>query len=177
MLRSSVPVPSDRGIIHTKTEPFLRPLTPCSESPSTILHVEAHTQDRSNLLFVPVVLLGVVADVETKTLSVEVDLVVALLEDLGNGLGVVELTQVNVRSALLDGVTNQLGRRSLTLGSDDHGLLFLPGLVNDEGGTLGVLLSDLLGFNSGGELGREGEVLKYLVSWGSSAGRRMYTYC
>jgi len=105
-----------------------------------------------------------VADVETKTLGVEVHLVVALLEDLGNGLGVVELTQINVRSALLDGVTDQLGRTSLTLSSDDHGLLFLPGLVDDEGGTLGILLSNLLGFNSSGKLGREGKVLDYLVS-------------
>lgn len=172
MLRSSVPLPSDGGIIHTKTEPFFAPA-----HASTILHIKAHNQDRSHLLLVPVVLLSVVADVKTKALSVEVDLVVALLEDLGNGLGVVELTQVDVRSALLDGITDQLGRTSLTLGSDDHGLLLLPGLVNNEGGTLGILLSDLLGFNSGGELGREGEVLKYLVSWGSSAGRRMYTYC
>ena len=159
MLRSSVPIPSDGGIIHTKTEPFVRPLTPCSESPSTILHIEPHNQRKSRLLFVPVVLLGVVADVEAKTLGVEVDLVVALLEDCGNGLGVVELTQVDVRPALLDGVTDELGRTSLTLGSDDHGLLLLPGLVNDEGGTLSVLLSNLLGFNSGGELGREGKVL------------------
>jgi hypothetical protein len=38
-------------------------------------------------------------------------------------------------------------------------LLFLPGLVNDESGTLSILLSNLLGFNSSGELGREGKVL------------------
>ena len=99
------------------------------------------------------------ADVETETLGVEVDLVVALLQDGGNGLGVVELTQVNVRPALLDSVTDELGGTGLTLGSDDHGLLLLPGLVNDEGGTLGVLLSNLLGFDSGGELGRESKVL------------------
>jgi len=43
-------------------------------------------------------------------------------------------------------------------------LLFLPGLVDDEGGTLGILLSNLLGFNSSGKLGREGKVLDYLVS-------------
>ena len=159
MLRSSVPIPSDGGIIHTKTEPFLRPLTPCSESPSTILHIEPHNPHKSSLLFVPVVLLGVVADVETETLGVEVDLVVTLLEDRGNRLRVVELTQVDVRSALLDGVTDELGRTGLTLGSDDHGLLLLPGLVHDESGTLGILLSNLLGFNSGGELGREGKVL------------------
>lgn len=99
------------------------------------------------------------ADVKTETLGVEVDLVVALLKDGCNGLGVVELTQVDVRPALLDGVTDELGRTSLTLGSDDHGLLLLPGLVNDEGGTLSILLSNLLGFDSGGELGREGKVL------------------
>jgi hypothetical protein len=100
-----------------------------------------------------------VADVETKTLGIEVDLVVTLLEDAGNGPGVVEFTQVNVRPALLDGITDQLCGASLTLSSDHHGLLFLPGLVNDEGGTLGVLLSDLLGFDGGGELRREGKVL------------------
>ena len=139
--------------------------TPCSESPFAILHIEAHTQMQSRLLFVPVVLLGVVADVEAETLGVEVDLVVALLEDLNNGLGVVELTQVDVRSALLDGVTDELGRAGLTLGSDDHGLLLLSGLVDDEGGTLGVLLGNLLGFDCGGELGGEGEVLRTVRRW------------
>jgi hypothetical protein len=53
-------------------------------------------QQEIPLLFIPVVLLGVVADVQAKAVGVEVDLVVALLEDLGNGLGVVELTQVDV---------------------------------------------------------------------------------
>jgi hypothetical protein len=113
-----------------------------------------------HLLFVPVVLLGVVADVETQTVGVEVDLVVALLEDLSNGLCVVELAQVDVRAALLDGVTDELGGAGLTLGADDHGLLLLPGLVDDEGGALGVLLGDLLGFDCGGEFGGEGEVLR-----------------
>ena len=101
---------------------------------------------------------------------------VALLEDLSNGLGVVELTQVDVRSALLDGVTDQLGGASLTLGSDDHGLLFLPGLVNDEGGTLGILLSNLLSFDSSGELGRESEVLNHLVSGDSLGDEYLYAY-
>jgi hypothetical protein len=117
-----------------------------------------------------------VADVETETLSVEVDLVVTLLEDLGNGLGVVELTKVDVRPALLDGVTDQLGRASLTLGSDNHGLLFLPSLVDDEGGTLGILLSNLLSFNSSGELGREGEVLSHLVSEASLVNKYVHAY-
>jgi hypothetical protein len=162
MLRSSVPIPlSKRGVIHTKTEP----LCACSRHAMTA-HLQSYrsiflTQSSriTALLFVPVVLLGVVANVETKTLGVEVDLVVTLLEDAGNGSGVVEFTQVNVRPALLDGITDQLCGASLTLSSDDHGLLFLPGLVHDEGGTLGVLLSNLLGFDGRGELGREGKVL------------------
>ena len=98
-------------------------------------------------------------DVKAKTLGIEVDLVVALLQDGGNVSGVLELTQLNVTAALLDSVTNQLGGTGLTLSADDHGLLLLAGLVDDEGGTLGFLLGDLLGFDCGGELGREGEVL------------------
>jgi hypothetical protein len=38
-------------------------------------------------------------------------------------------------------------------------LLLLAGLVDDERGTLGLLLGHLLGLDGGGELGREGEVL------------------
>ena len=98
-------------------------------------------------------------DVKAKTLGIEVDLVVALLQDGGDVSGVLEFTQLNVTAALLDSVTNQLGGTGLTLSADDHGLLLLAGLVDDEGGTLGFLLGDLLGFDCGGELGREGEVL------------------
>jgi hypothetical protein len=42
-------------------------------------------------------------------------------------------------------------------------LLLLAGFVDDEGGALGFLLGDLLGFDGGGEFGGEGEVL-----WGVS---------
>jgi len=38
-------------------------------------------------------------------------------------------------------------------------LFLLTGLVDDEGGALGFLLGDLLGFDGGGEFGGEGEVL------------------
>jgi hypothetical protein len=98
-------------------------------------------------------------DVKAKTLGIEVDLVVALLQDGGDVSGILELTQLNVTAALLDGVTDQFGGTGFTLGADDHGLLLLAGLVDDEGGTLGFLLGDLLGFDCGGELGREGKVL------------------
>jgi hypothetical protein len=43
-------------------------------------------------------------------------------------------------------------------------LLLLPGLVNDEGGTLRLLLSDLLGLDRCGELGGEGEVLQSVLA-------------
>jgi hypothetical protein len=39
-------------------------------------------------------------------------------------------------------------------------LLLLAGFVDNEGGTLGFLLRDLLGFDGGGEFGGEGEVLR-----------------
>jgi hypothetical protein len=41
-------------------------------------------------------------------------------------------------------------------------LLLLSGLVDDEGGTLGVLLGNLLGFDCGGELGGECKVLRFV---------------
>jgi hypothetical protein len=113
-------------------------------------------------------------DVKAKTLGIEVDLVVALLQDGGDVSGVLELTQLNVTAALLDGVTNQLGGTGLTLGANDHGLLLLAGLVDDEGGALGFLLSDLLGFDCGGELGREGKVLRKMLAGESLASRALW---
>ena len=104
-------------------------------------------------------------------MSVEVDLIVARLQNRSNVLRVVELSQINVRSALLDGVTNQLGRPSLTLGAHDCSLLLLPRLVDDEGGALGFLLGDLLGFYSGGKFGGKGEVLDMVNIVGQKAFR------
>jgi hypothetical protein len=88
--------------------------------------------------------------------------------------GVLDLAQLNITLALLDGVTNQLGRAGLTLGADNEGLLLLAGLVDNEGGTLGVLLGNLLGFNGSGELGGEGQVLdsEVAVSAGRSFNRK-----
>nr|POF13470.1 hypothetical protein CFP56_02493 [Quercus suber] len=101
------------------------------------------------------VLAARLADVQAEPLRVEVHFVVALLQNAGNRPCVLELAQVNVRSTLLDRVTDELGRSGFTLGAHDHGLLFLPGLVHHERGTLGFLLSDLLGFDGGREFGRE----------------------
>lgn len=61
------------------------------------------------LLPTTLLVLAGLGDVETKALGVEVDLVVALLEDRSNISGVLELSEVNVTAALLDSVTNQLG--------------------------------------------------------------------
>lgn len=97
--------------------------------------------------------------VKAKAFSVEVDLVVALLKDLGNVPCILKLTQVDVAAALLDGISDQLGRSCLTLRPHDRGLLLLPRLVDNEGGALGLLLRYLLGFDCGGEFGGEGEML------------------
>lgn len=81
------------------------------------------------------------------------------MQNLRNVPRILKLPQINVRPALLDGVTNQLSGTGLTLCADDGGLLLLTGFVDDEGGALGFLLGDLLGFDGGGEFGGEGEVL------------------
>lgn len=55
------------------------------------------------------VLLGCrLADVQTKTISVEVDLVLTLLQNGSNIPCVLELSKIDVTSALLDSVTNKL---------------------------------------------------------------------
>ena len=98
-------------------------------------------------------------DVESQTIRVQVHLVGRVLQDLRNIPGVLKLPEVDVRAALRDGVTNQFGGAGLTLCADDGGLLLLTGFVDDEGGTLCLLLGDLLGFDGGGEFGGEGEML------------------
>lgn len=99
--------------------------------------------------------------VQTQTLGIKVKLVLAtvLLENLGNVTSILDLPKFDVTLALLDSVTNKLGRASLTLCADNEGLLLLASLVNHECRTLSILLSDLFGLNSGSELGREGQVL------------------
>lgn len=96
-------------------------------------------------------------DVETEALGIKVQLVLStrLLEDGGDIPGVLNLSKLDVASALLDRVTNQFCRSGLTLCADDSGLLLLPGLVHHECCSLCFLLGDLLGFNGGGKFGRE----------------------
>jgi hypothetical protein len=53
-------------------------------------------------------------------------------------------------------------------------LLLLAGFVDDEGGALGFLLGDLLGFDGGSEFGGEGEVLEALVCSVNTLGEEAY---
>jgi hypothetical protein len=97
-------------------------------------------------------------DIQAQALGIEVKLVLAtvLMENLGNLTSIFDLPELNITPALLDSVTNELGRAGLTLCADNESLLLLAGLVNHERSTLSVLLSDLLSLNSGGELRGEG---------------------
>ena len=106
-------------------------------------------------------LIAVGVDVQAQSLAVQVELVLAttLVQDLSNVTGIFDLPELDVTLALLDGVTNKLGGAGLTLCADNEGLLLLAGLVDHECSTLSILLCDLLGFNCGCELGREGQVL------------------
>jgi hypothetical protein len=108
---------------------------------------------------------GCLADVQTETLAVQVDLIARRLQNLRNVPRVLKLPEIDVRPALLDGVTNQLGGTGLTLGANDGSLLLLASLVDNEGGTLRFLLGDLLRFDGGGELGRESQVLQLVRNW------------
>ena len=106
-------------------------------------------------------LFAVGVDIEAQSLAVQVELVLAtvVVQDLSNLASILDLSELDVTLALLDGVTNKLGGAGLTLCADNEGLLFLAGLVDHECSTLSVLLCDLLGLNCGCELGREGQVL------------------
>lgn len=95
-------------------------------------------------------------------MRIQIHLVLGVLQNLCDALRVVKLPQIDVGPRLLDGVTDELGGSGLTLGADNGGLFLLAGLVDDEGGALGVLLSDLLGFDGGGELGGESKMLGYV---------------
>lgn len=73
--------------------------------------------------------------------------------------GVLNPTKLDVTLALLERFTDEFRRAGLTLSTDDECLFLLAGLVNEEGGSLRLLLRDLLGFDGSGEFGREGQVL------------------
>lgn len=72
---------------------------------------------------------------------------------------VLDLSQLNVALALLDGISNQLSGASLTLRANNESLLLLASLVDKESSTLSILLGNLLGFDGGSEFGGEGQVL------------------
>lgn len=114
----------------------------------------------TRLLLSPLLLVTrCLANVEPQPVAVQVDLVGALLQNLGNVARVLEFSQIDICPALLDSVTDEFCRAGFSLCADDGGLLLLAGFVDDEGGALGFLLGDLLGFDGGGEFGGEGEVL------------------
>lgn len=100
-------------------------------------------------------------DVQAQTLSIKIKLVSAarLLQDLRNISGILNASKLDVTLALLDGVTDKFGRAGFTLGSDNGGLFLLASLIDEESGSLGVLLGDLFGFDGSGEFGGECKVL------------------
>lgn len=79
-------------------------------------------------------------------------------------------------TGLGNSLANGIGALGLTLGADDVGLTLLLGLLDDEAGTLGVLLGDLLLLDGLGELVAEGhvgdgDVLEGDVELGGAAGQ------
>jgi len=138
----------------------------CKAYPSyELCRLQPPTSSRTDRLSCPLLLVRHrLADIETQARGIQIHLVLGRLEDLCNVLGVLELPQVDIRPRLLDCVTDELSGSCLTLGADDGGLLLLASLVDDEGGSLRLLLGDLLGLDGGGKFGGEGEVLRSLVT-------------
>ena len=106
-------------------------------------------------------LLIVFGDIQAQAIGIKIELILpaTLGQDGCNIPRVLDPLEIDVAARLLNGVSNQLGRTGFSLCSHYHGLFLLAGFVDDECGSLGLLLGNLLGLDSGGELGRKGEML------------------
>ena len=109
----------------------------------------------------PLLVLVSLLHVEPQPVRIQIQLVLpsTLLQNLRNIPRVLDPPEIHITARFLDGVTDEFGGASFSLGAHDGGLLFLASFVDDEGGALGFLLGDLFGFDGGGEFGGEGEVL------------------
>lgn len=83
-----------------------------------------------------------------KALRVKINLVSTIADHLSNVLGSFESSKLNITRVLGDSQTNQLSRAGLTFCLDDSRLFILEGLLDKELGSLSLLLSNLLCFNS-----------------------------
>eukprot|EP00128_Syssomonas_multiformis_P016046 Colp12_sorted_trinity150504_noHs@1748 len=89
----------------------------------------------------------------------EVHNVPGLGKGAGNFLRGIDLTELNeTLASLLKGLGNHLGSLGITLSADDVGKLLLLGLLDNEAGTLSLLLGNLLLLDGLSELTTEGEV-------------------
>ena len=104
--------------------------------------------------------------IQSQPISIQIQLILptCLLKYCRNIPRILNSPQIDIASTLLDSVANELGGAGFTLGADNGGLFFLAGFVDDKGGALGFLLSDLFGFDCGGEFWREGKVLREIGS-------------
>mmetsp|Transcript_28017 Transcript_28017/g.47960 ORF Transcript_28017/g.47960 Transcript_28017/m.47960 type:complete len:234 (+) Transcript_28017:318-1019(+) len=96
--------------------------------------------------------------VDHETVAVQVHLVAALGDSLGDLLRRLNTTKLQESRVVLDGISDKLGGLGLSLGSDDNRLLLLQGTLHNVLGTLTVLLGHLLGLHRRCVLLREGQV-------------------
>lgn len=104
--------------------------------------------------------------VETQALRIKQEPVLSatVLHDLRNVPRVLQLLQLDVRAVPLDRVSDQLRGACLTLRPDNHGLLLLAGLIDNECRTLSLLLCYLLGLDGCRELGGKSKVLQLVLA-------------
>ena len=91
-------------------------------------------------------------NIQPQPISIQIQLILParILQNASNIPRVLNPPQIDIASALLDGVADEFGGAGFTLGAYDGGLFFLAGFVDDEGGALGFLLGNLFGFDGGG---------------------------
>ncbi|KAI6759034.1 hypothetical protein HG531_014030 [Fusarium graminearum] len=153
------------------------PFTSSTPITKRLFNITLHLFSSSAALssIIRLALIVFVENVETQTLGIKHQPVLgaSLLKLSSDQSSVLDLLELQVGLVLLDGLTNQFGRAGLTLCLDNHGLLLLSCLVDNEGSSLGLLLGNLLGLNGGCEFGREGkrDIVQKNVESGSSSSK------
>lgn len=127
--------------IHSRHSPSLKFISP----PSSYIPLgSAHGEQ---ILSAAILAVGQVRNIRVRRQS---------LRNVPASLNLTDLNQAV--TSLGDGLANRLGTLGLTLCADDVGLALLLGALDNETGTLGILLGNLLLLDGLGELASKGHV-------------------
>ena len=92
-------------------------------------------------------------NIEQEGIGVQEETITSLGQDFGNFLCCFDSSEGDIGSVSLDCFANEFSGHSFTLSRNNHGLFFLSSAVNDEGCSLGFLLSNLFSLDGRRKLG------------------------